>query len=193
MEISYNIHRSSFYQSIQEIVHQNTSTLARGYQIQITLSKGGGWKVGETELIIDLEDGKKFQIDREYSEEQHFSARLTALATVLRDEQLFGIYKVSHNDGLILVRKIMEQKICENCCHYAPVPISNKFLDDSISIEDFPYCEFYDDFPKVKPKDTCASWKSRIENLKKIVREYKEEIEIEKIEDKISNDEEYIE
>jgi len=175
VEISYNIHGSSFYQTIQETIRQNTSTLERGYQIQIILGKKGGWKVGETELRIDPGDYKKFKIDREYSEEQHFSARLTALATVLKDEQFFGTYKVSHNDGLISLRKIMEEKICENCCHYIPIPSTDKFLDDSVSIEDFPYCEFYDDFPKVKLHDTCSNWKSGIENLKRIVREAMED------------------
>lgn len=74
----------------------------------------------------------------------------------------------------------MENKICENCWYYAPVPTTNKFLDDSVSLEDFPCCEFFEDFPVVKPNDTCENWKSHKDNLLRIVREVEEEIERDK-------------
>ena len=74
----------------------------------------------------------------------------------------------------------MENKICKNCWYYIPVPITNKFLDDSVSLKDFPYCEFDDDFHMVKPGDTCENWKSHRENLIRIAGEVGDEIEREK-------------
>jgi len=180
MRISYNSKTSSFHKTIQETIQKNISTLERGYQIQISLGKAGGRKVGEIEMVIKLGDSKKFQINRKYSKEQNFSARLTALASVLKAQQLYGTFKASHNYGLIFVRKIMGKKICETCHYYIPVPISNKFLNDSESMDDYPSCEFYDDFSKVKPNDSCSNWKNCVEDLKRHVRELIEEKFLEK-------------
>jgi len=54
----------------------------------------------------------------------------------------------------------MENKICKNCWYYTPAPITKENLDDFASREDFHYCEIYDEFPTIKPDDTCKNWKS---------------------------------
>jgi len=179
MRIAYNTKTSSFHKTIQAMIQKNISTLERGYQIRITLDKGGGWKVGEIEMVIQRRGIKNFKISRKYSKQQNFSARLTALASVLKTQQLYGTFKVSHNDGLIFLKKIVENKICKTCYYYIPVPITNKFLDDSESMDDYPFCRFYDDlhddFSKVKPNDSCSNWKSNIEESKRFIRELIEE------------------
>ena len=55
----------------------------------------------------------------------------------------------------------MEDKICKNCWYYTPAPITKEDLDGPVSLEDFHYCEIYDEFPVVKPEDTCKNWKSK--------------------------------
>jgi len=55
----------------------------------------------------------------------------------------------------------MENKICKNCWYCTPAPSSKEDLDDSVSPEDFSYCEIYEGLPVVKPDDTCKKWKSK--------------------------------
>jgi len=59
----------------------------------------------------------------------------------------------------------MEDKICKNCWHYTPAPITKEDLDDSVLLEDFHFCEIYHELPVVKPYDTCKIWKSKRLNL----------------------------
>jgi len=55
----------------------------------------------------------------------------------------------------------VENKICQNCWHYAPIPITNKFLKDNIATEHYPYCEFHDELPATAPDNTCENWESK--------------------------------
>ena len=56
-------------------------------------------------------------------------------------------------------------KICQNCWYYAPAPILNELLEDHVSLECSPYCDFNGDFRSVKPDDTCENWESKILKL----------------------------
>jgi len=64
----------------------------------------------------------------------------------------------------------MENKICNNCWYYTPVPITKEDLDDSESRENFPYCELNEGFPVVKRDDTCNNWKSKKEALISVIK-----------------------
>ncbi len=55
----------------------------------------------------------------------------------------------------------MEDKICKNFWYYTPSLIAKEDLDDSVSLEDFPYCKLYKEFPFVTPDVTCKNWKSK--------------------------------
>jgi len=55
----------------------------------------------------------------------------------------------------------MENKICKNCWYYTLAPIAKEDPDDSVSLEDLPYCELYERVPVVKPDDICKNWKSK--------------------------------
>jgi hypothetical protein len=48
----------------------------------------------------------------------------------------------------------MENKICKNCWYYTPAPITKENLDDSVSLEKFPYCELNEVFSVVTPYGT---------------------------------------
>lgn len=67
----------------------------------------------------------------------------------------------------ITANKRMEEiKICKNCWYYAYDPATDKTPDDPESANRNPHCELRNDFPFVKPADTCENWKSK--NLKLI-------------------------
>ncbi len=65
---------------------------------------------------------------------------------------------------------MVDSKICYNCWHYAPEPLANKILDNSESVKKFPHCELYNDFPSVKPDDTCENWESKKLKLISVIK-----------------------
>ncbi len=64
----------------------------------------------------------------------------------------------------------MENKICHNCWHYTPAPITNKFLEDHVSLECSPYCEFHNEFPITTPDNTCENWESKKLKLIRVIK-----------------------
>jgi hypothetical protein len=64
----------------------------------------------------------------------------------------------------------VEKKICHNCWYYAPAPINNKFLEDHVSLECLPYCEFHTEFPAITPYNTCENWESRKLKLISVIK-----------------------
>lgn len=66
--------------------------------------------------------------------------------------------------------RMVERKICYYCWYYAPDPTTNKILDDSKSVKEFPYCEFFKDFQPVKSDDTCKNWESKKLKLISVIK-----------------------
>ena len=64
----------------------------------------------------------------------------------------------------------MENKICQNCWYYSPAPIANKFLEDHVPIENYPYCEFHNELSVVTPHNTCEDWESRKLKLISVIK-----------------------
>jgi hypothetical protein len=64
----------------------------------------------------------------------------------------------------------VDNKICHNCWNYAPAPDTKRFLEDHVSFECSPYCDFYKDFRSVKPDDTCENWESKMLKLISVVK-----------------------
>ncbi len=60
----------------------------------------------------------------------------------------------------------MENKICQNCWYYTPAPITNKFLEDPVSLKDFPHC----DLSAEKPYNTCENWESKKLKLISVIK-----------------------
>jgi len=65
---------------------------------------------------------------------------------------------------------MVENKICQNCWYYAPARITNKFLEDHVSLEYLPYCEFHNEFPAIKPDKTCENWESKKLKLISVIK-----------------------
>jgi len=64
----------------------------------------------------------------------------------------------------------VENKICHNCWYYASARINNKFLEDHVSLEYSPYCEFHTENPAIKPYNTCENWESKKMKLISVVK-----------------------
>ncbi|MBW1606729.1 MAG: hypothetical protein JRF45_04310 [Deltaproteobacteria bacterium] len=64
----------------------------------------------------------------------------------------------------------MEKKVCNNCWHFTPAPITHKPYDDSGSSEGSPCCELHDNFLAVTPDNTCKNWKSNKESLISVIK-----------------------
>jgi hypothetical protein len=64
----------------------------------------------------------------------------------------------------------VENRICQNCWYYAPTPITNQFLEDSLPIESYPYCEFHNELSSIKPNHTCENWESKKLKLINVVK-----------------------
>jgi hypothetical protein len=55
----------------------------------------------------------------------------------------------------------VENKICQNCWHYAPAPITDEPIEEHVSLKYSPYCEFDNEFPSITPNNTCENWESK--------------------------------
>ena len=64
----------------------------------------------------------------------------------------------------------MENKICQNCWYYAPAPITDKFIENHVSLEYSPYCEFDNEFPSITPNNTCENWESKELKLLNVIK-----------------------
>ena len=64
----------------------------------------------------------------------------------------------------------MENKICQNCWNYAPAPIENKFLEDRVPSESFPYCEIQKELSTITPNHTCENWESKKLKLISVIK-----------------------
>jgi len=61
-------------------------------------------------------------------------------------------------------------KTCHNCWYCIPDSTTVKIYDGSESGENFPYCEFYSDFPPVKQDHTCENWESKKLKLISVIK-----------------------
>ena len=64
-------------------------------------------------------------------------------------------------NNILANNRMMESKICYDCWYYIPDAATNKILDGFESAEKIPYCHFYNDYPSVKPDDSCKNWESK--------------------------------
>jgi hypothetical protein len=64
----------------------------------------------------------------------------------------------------------VEYRICHNCWNYSTAHVTNRLLEDHVSLDCSPYCNFYKDFRSVKPDDTCDNWESKMLKLIRVVK-----------------------
>jgi len=107
VKIPYNVRKSSFYDEIQAAVRSSENRLVSGKLVTINLKKKGGWVKKKQGVHLRRSNANEFTIEKALNNWQDWSARLRALATVLRDEGLFGKYYMAHSNGTI---KVVEQR-----------------------------------------------------------------------------------
>jgi hypothetical protein len=66
--------------------------------------------------------------------------------------------------------RMVERKICYYCWYYVPDPTTNKILDGSESVKEYPHCELFKDFHPVKFDDTCENWESKKLKLISVIK-----------------------
>jgi hypothetical protein len=64
----------------------------------------------------------------------------------------------------------VENKICQNCWYYAPTPIANKFIEDHVPLEYYPYCEFHNELTSITSDNTCENWESKKLKLINVIK-----------------------
>jgi len=64
----------------------------------------------------------------------------------------------------------VENKICQNCWYYANAPNTNKFLENHVRLEYYPYCEFHNELSAVTPHNTCENWESKKLKLISVIK-----------------------
>jgi len=95
--------RSSFLIPCRDVLKANRADLDTGKPVQVKLSRQGYNR--QAIATIEADQSKYFWINKE-SEPTRFSARLRAAALALHESGCFGRYEMSHNKGLLTIRKV---------------------------------------------------------------------------------------
>jgi hypothetical protein len=106
MRIPYLVKRGSFLSKFVTWILEYTQELDRGQTITLDLEKPGGYPARDLRIEIVGNDSGFFETDWEYQDWTRFPARVRALATALRDAQLWGRYQVSHSEGEVELTKL---------------------------------------------------------------------------------------
>jgi hypothetical protein len=64
----------------------------------------------------------------------------------------------------------VKSKICQNCWYYAPAPVNNKFLEDNVPHECYPYCELNHELSAITSGKTCEDWESKKLKLINVIK-----------------------
>jgi len=105
MKIPYLVRQGSFRPKLSEWVVQLKEQIEAGSIIQSDLKKAGGYVGENIKITIKKDIIKEFETDWKYQDPTRFPARIRALATVLKDNWMWGTYFVSRKDGMISLRK----------------------------------------------------------------------------------------
>jgi len=106
MLIPHLVKQGSFRPKFSKWIGQVKDQIKKGSIVQTDLQKAGGYPGENIKITIMQHDIKNFDTDWEYEDPTRFPARIKALATALQDNWMWGTYLVSHNDGIIKLRKI---------------------------------------------------------------------------------------
>jgi len=80
--------------------------IKKGSIVQTDLQKAAGYPGANVKITIMQDNIRDFDTDWEYEDWTRFPERIRALATALQDNWMWGTYLVSHNDGIIKLRKV---------------------------------------------------------------------------------------
>jgi hypothetical protein len=103
MEIAYAT-RSRFLMNCQEVINRRRSDLEDGLPLRFEFEPGGYG--GRVIVTISAADEQSFGTDWESNDPSRFPARIKAVATALFNCACFGRFEVSHDDGVLEIRRI---------------------------------------------------------------------------------------
>lgn len=100
--IRYLVSHSKFYSPIDEVVSEQIEAIRSGQYLEIAF-EGKAYKQKPIKASITQ---SQFLADFKNPDVTRFCARLKALATVLRDRELYGNYIISHVEGVCGLQKV---------------------------------------------------------------------------------------
>jgi hypothetical protein len=101
MELEFST-RSRFFAPIREALSSQSLDERR---VEVELGPRGYER--DVTVRIRLEDARLFETDWAGKDPSRFSARIRAAATVLRDYGFYGLFRISHYDGLLCIERTM--------------------------------------------------------------------------------------
>ncbi len=102
MEIRYCT-RSRFLVVCEDAIRTNESTLKRRITLNINLDRGG--YNNRVLATIDASNHDEFDTNWNQKDPTRFPARIKAAATALHNCGCHGQYEITHNDGVLTIRK----------------------------------------------------------------------------------------
>ena len=106
MLIPYLVKRGSFRPKFEDSITEHKLEITEGARLRINLGKTGGYTAHGLQITISQDDQGFFQTDWKYQDWTRFPARIRALATSLKDQNLWGNYLVFHDEGEVELEKI---------------------------------------------------------------------------------------
>jgi hypothetical protein len=96
--------RSKFIAPIEQSVAKERHALMAGHTITIQLEPGGYNR--KVSITVNADDSGGFTTDWTGRDPTRFSARLRATAVVLFQGAYTGVFEISHNDGVLEIRRM---------------------------------------------------------------------------------------
>jgi hypothetical protein len=106
MKVPYLTQRGEIYTQCQAQVTEAEEDLANGKEITITINRQDAGYTGE--IIVAICEGNDTHFDTNWScqDVTRFPARIRNAATVLHDEGLYDMFRISHCNSTIRIRKL---------------------------------------------------------------------------------------
>ncbi len=104
MLIPHLVKQGSFRPKLSKWIGQVKEQIEEGSIV--LFAEAGGYPAVNVKITIMQDNIKYFDTDWEYEDWTRFPARIRALSTALQDNWMWGTYLVSHNDGIIKLRKV---------------------------------------------------------------------------------------
>jgi len=106
MKVPYLKRPGEIYRECQPGVRRRKKDIANGKEITIIIIRQKPGYPGEVIVVISKGDNKHFDTNWPGRDVTRFPARIKNAATALRDEKLYGKFRISHYNGTIRIRKL---------------------------------------------------------------------------------------
>lgn len=106
MKVPYIERPGKIYRQCMTGMSRKKKDLVNGKEITITINREESGYRGEVIVVICKGDHKSFDTNWPCQDETRFPARIKNAATVLRDQGLYDMFRISHCNGTIRIRKL---------------------------------------------------------------------------------------